>query len=184
MFSKAELDLIEHEVRRRTTTREGQTRLMELKIMYRGLLGGREIEEMAAENWSRMELGEEVKLQLRRENVVYEAQRRFKTRFGFRVRSKAEKIIADFYNDCGINVIYEPPVLLYLGLLPDFYVVGGGVFHEHFGMDSNEKYRVVMRDKLGLYNANRVRLICTVSKDEENIEDVLRVKLGKAGVMV
>src|SRR5438093_863742 len=40
----------------------------------------------------------------------WDSAKRFKTRSGIRVRSKIEKIIADYFYDRGIAFIYEPPL--------------------------------------------------------------------------
>lgn len=53
----------------------------------------------------------------------WESGRRYMTQAGFRVRSKAEKIIADFLTKSGLRFVYEPRLRV-AGVLmrPDFYL--------------------------------------------------------------
>jgi hypothetical protein len=108
----------------------------------------------------------------------------FRTKSGARVRSKAEKIIADFLFDHGIRFEYEP--ILGLGgfyVLPDFHLLDYGVYLEHFGMDSPE-YKRSAGAKLARYHRFGLPLVCTYSTDESDIEDVLSRKLREVGVPV
>ena len=60
----------------------------------------------------------------------------FKTRSGVRVRSKAEKIIADFLFEKGIRFEYEPIVELNgYYVMPDFRLTDYGICLEDFGRD-------------------------------------------------
>src|SRR5258708_5954579 len=63
---------------------------------------------------------------------------RFKTKSGIRVRSKIERIIADFLFEEGIRFIYEPQIWLDgLGIRPDFYLTDYDLFYEHFGVSAD-----------------------------------------------
>jgi hypothetical protein len=63
--------------------------------------------------------------------------RRYMTQAGFRVRSKAEKIITDFLDKSGLRFVYEPPLRV-AGVLmrPDFYLTDYTLPYEHFGFTS------------------------------------------------
>ena len=104
------------------------------------------------------------------------------THAGVRVRSKAEKIIADLLTDNGLQYFYEP-VLRVEGYTfrPDFYLPGLGVFYEHFGYDT-ETYLRAAEVKLARYHQAGVPLIYTTFNDEPDIEDVIVDKLAEVAL--
>ena len=109
---------------------------------------------------------------------------RFMTKSGVRVRSKAEKIIADFLFDHGIRFVYEP--IVNLGgfyVRPDFYLTDHEVCLEHFGLESQE-YQQSAQSKLGRFRQFKIPVVCTYASEEPDIEDVLSRKLREAGVPV
>ncbi len=108
----------------------------------------------------------------------------FQTRSGIRVRSKAEKIIADFLTARGVRFEYEPVVDLggYY-VMPDFGLTEHDVYLEHFGVDT-PKYRHSAEAKLDRYRRFGVTVVCTCPADEPDIEAVLTQKLREAGVAV
>jgi hypothetical protein len=64
----------------------------------------------------------------------WEWGRCYLTHAGFRVRNKAEKIIADFLTTSGHRLLYEPPLRVGgVFMRPDFYVTDYGLPYEHFG---------------------------------------------------
>jgi len=108
----------------------------------------------------------------------------FKTKSGIRVRSKIEKIIADFLFEQGIHFVYEP--IANLGgfyLMPDFYLSDFEVVIEHFGME-DQKYQQSAQRKLGRYRQFKIRVVCTYPSDEPDIEEVLARKLREVGVPI
>ena len=108
----------------------------------------------------------------------------FQTKSGIRVRSKIEKIIADFLFDKGIRFSYEPMVNLGgFYVMPDFYLGDYEVFIEHFGLE-NQAYMQSAQSKLGRYRYFKIRVICTYASDEPDIEEVLSRKLREAGVSI
>ena len=65
--------------------------------------------------------------------------RRFMTKSGVRVRSKIEKIIADFLTEHELRFVYEP--VLDLGgfhVMPDFHLPDFNLCIEHFGLETTE----------------------------------------------
>jgi hypothetical protein len=109
----------------------------------------------------------------------WEAGRRYLTHAGVRVRSKAEKIIADFLTDNGLQYFYEPIVRVNgCQFRPDFYLPGLGVFYEHFGYDTEAHLRAA-EAKLARYHAADVPFIYTTFNDEPDIEDVIVDKLAE-----
>jgi dGTP triphosphohydrolase len=109
---------------------------------------------------------------------------RFKTKSGIRVRSKAEKIIADFLFEKGIEFAYEP--IANLGgfyVVPDFYLADYDFCLEHFGLEQQE-YTKSAASKLGRYRQCKVRVVCTYAAEEPDIEEILTQKLREAGVPI
>ena len=109
---------------------------------------------------------------------------KFLTKSGIRVRSKIEKIIADFLFDCGIAFVYEPILDLDgFCVMPDFYLTELGIIIEHFGL-SSISYQAASTAKLARYDRFNLRVIATYPEDEPQIEQVLTEKLRKFGVVV
>ena len=110
-------------------------------------------------------------------SASWEAGRRYMTRAGFRVRSKAEKIIADFLHIEGFNFVYEP--LLQVGshwMRPDFYLTELELPYEHFGMNTPD-YRHRAEEKIVRYVSAGIPFVYTTFKDEPDLEDILTDKL-------
>lgn len=113
-----------------------------------------------------------------------ESGRTYKTKSGIRVRSKIEKIIADYLFERGIRFTYEP--VLNLGgfsLRPDFYLTDFAVYLEHFGREDPE-YTKAMESKLERYERTQTPVICTYRTDEPDIEEILRMKLKEVGISI
>ena len=88
---------------------------------------------------------------------------RFKTKSGVRVRSKIEKIIADFLFEEEIRFIYEAEMMIDgVKVRPDFY------------------YCRAANEKISRYNRSGVRFMYTTSEDEAEIEDTIVDKLAAA----
>lgn len=93
------------------------------------------------------------------------------TEKGERVRSKSEKIIADFLNRKGIPYKYECPLVMkgYGTIYPDFTMLseklGGEIYLEHEGMMDDPDYAENAIRKINLYEKNGIfpgeRLILT-----------------------
>jgi len=109
---------------------------------------------------------------------------RFMTKSGVRVRSKAEKMIADFLFDHDLRFTYEP--IVNLGgfyVRPDFCLIDYEVCLEHFGLESQE-YQRSAQSKLRRLRQFKIRVVCTYASEEPDIEEVLSRKLREAGVPV
>lgn len=109
---------------------------------------------------------------------------RFKTRNGLLVRSKVEKIIADFLFALGLRYDYEPIVEVGgFHVMPDFRLLDSGVLVEHFGLDT-PAYEQAKAAKLERYQRCGVAVVWTEAADEPQIEDVLVRKLQEVGIHV
>jgi hypothetical protein len=104
------------------------------------------------------------------------------TRAGFRVRSKAEKIIADFLHLEKLAFLYEP--LLRVGrhrMRPDFYLTDHALPYEHFGLNT-ESYLRAAELKLARYHRAGMPFIYTTFNDEPDLEDAVVDKLVEAAL--
>jgi hypothetical protein len=107
------------------------------------------------------------------------AKKRYTTSTGVRVRSKAERDVANALTALGIKYYYEP--LLDFGVFfrtPDFYLPGLDVIIEHFGVSKeDDRYRESMARKKALYARHRIRWIYTTGEDMDDIVAALKRKL-------
>jgi hypothetical protein len=104
------------------------------------------------------------------------------THAGVRVRSKAEKIIADFLTENGLQYFYEPVLRVHgCRFRPDFYLPKLGLFYEHFGYDT-EPYLRAAEAKLTRYHQAGVPFIYTTFNDEPDMEDVIVDKLAEVAL--
>lgn len=84
------------------------------------------------------------------------------TNKGLRVRSKSEKIMADYFDSMGIPYKYECPLLLepYGIIYPDFTFLSRWtreeVYWEHEGMMDNPEYARAAVKKIELYETNGI----------------------------
>jgi len=90
-----------------------------------------------------------------------------------RVRSKAEKKIANWLFDHGIEFEYEKRLKLGGNVfLPDFYLVKYGVYLECWGLaDGNERYDIHRREKMRVYRAHGVKLISIYPRHLNRLDD-------------
>lgn len=98
------------------------------------------------------------------------------TEKGERVRSKSEKIIADFFNRRNIPYKYEKPLYLkgYGTVYPDFTILskrtGKEVYWEHEGMMDKQEYARSAVQKIESYQKNHIypgdRLILTFETEQ------------------
>lgn len=84
------------------------------------------------------------------------------TNNGIRVRSKSEKIIADYFESAGIAYKYECPLILnpFGTIYPDFTVLskktGKEIYWEHEGLMDNPEYAKSAVKKIELYEKNGI----------------------------
>ncbi|MFA4871523.1 MAG: hypothetical protein WC610_00465 [Patescibacteria group bacterium] len=94
-----------------------------------------------------------------------------------RVRSKAEKKIANYFTDHGVKFQYEKR--LYLGprssrpFRPDFYLSDYGVYVEYWGLaDSDPDYDRRHRVKLAAYHKHKIPVISIYPRQLGNLERI------------
>lgn len=83
------------------------------------------------------------------------------TNSGIRVRSKSEKILADYFDSLGIKYKYECPLYLkgYGTVYPDFTFLsrmGKEIYWEHEGMMDNPDYAKAAVQKIETYEKNGI----------------------------
>lgn len=110
----------------------------------------------------------------------WEQGRKYQTRSGIRVRSKIEKIIADFLTASDFTFSYEPQLKIgRLFFRPDFYFPEYGLLYEHFGLNTPE-YLQAAEAKIKSYQQAGIPFMYTTLEDETDIEDVIVEKLALA----
>lgn len=103
----------------------------------------------------------------------------YRTKDGHWVRSKSEREIANFLFDRRIPYIYEKRIHLDgRDLRPDFFLpdVAGGLFLEHFGLDTAE-YLANANDRVLRFRKAGLRLVATSEKEAGDMETALQRKL-------
>ena len=84
------------------------------------------------------------------------------TNKGIRVRSKSEKILADYFDSLGLVYKYECPIYLndFGNIYPDFTFLsrktGREIYWEHEGMMDNSEYARAAIQKIGTYEKNGI----------------------------
>jgi hypothetical protein len=125
----------------------------------------------------REECGENAKRNL---SENWESGRRYMTQAGFRVRSKIEKIIADFLSRSDLGFLYEPRLNLGTHIVrPDFYLTEYALPYEHFGLRTSDYIRAA-EIKIAAYYHAAVPFMYTTFNDEPDIEEVIVDKLAEA----
>lgn len=84
------------------------------------------------------------------------------TNSGIRVRSKSEKILADYFDSVGLSYKYECPLYMknYGNIYPDFTFLskttGKEIYWEHEGMMDNPEYARAAIQKIETYGKNGI----------------------------
>jgi len=98
------------------------------------------------------------------------------------VRSKIEKIIADFFHIEGIRFVYEPRLRIGgIRYRPDFYLPAYDLYYEHFGV-TEAGYQSAAQSKIARYLHDDLRFIYTSVEDEPDIEDAIVDRLAVATI--
>lgn len=99
-----------------------------------------------------------------------------------RVRSKAEKRVANFFTDQGIKFVYEKKLRLdRVTLHPDFYLPEFKVYVEYWGLaDSDPDYDNTHRAKLRLYREHNIPIISIYPRHISNLRANFRTLFEQA----
>ncbi len=105
------------------------------------------------------------------------------------VKSRAEKIIADYFHQCNIRYIYEKPAKKHLWILstemskPDFYLPDYDVYVEYWGLvdakdpDVSSDYERTMKWKMAQYYKNKIKFISLYPSNLDNLDRIFKNKL-------
>ena|SRR5712691_5833411 len=107
---------------------------------------------------------------------------------GVVVKSKAERIIADYFSKNNLSYLYEPtvrtkPFKFITGTIkPDFLLPNYGVYVEFWGLINSSKgkdYVRTMRWKMAQYHQMGIRFISLYPNDLEDLDAAFRYKFKK-----
>ena len=123
---------------------------------------------------------DEVYLERRNFDTRVELNKTIRSQDGTFVQSDGERRIAEYLSRQGIIYRYDERMRIIEGyaIRPDFYLPEFDVYIEYWGMDTID-YKIGMLKKLKLYQQEGKRLISLYREDKPQMEEVLRVKLGR-----
>lgn len=110
---------------------------------------------------------------------ILEDEMQFKTKSGHLVRNKAEQTIADLIFENNLTFRYNMAVTWADkdNFTATFFIPKFDLYIEHFKFNNVKNYEKLMKSKIKQYDKNKKKLIYTVSEDERNIEEALKIKL-------
>ncbi|MBE8157982.1 MAG: hypothetical protein HAW59_01090 [Betaproteobacteria bacterium] len=108
----------------------------------------------------------------------------FRATDGHMVRSKAETLIDNFLYTAGIVHAYERKLPIEEDAYCDFYLPGGKVYIEFWGLENDAKYAARKKQKLEIYAKYKFNLIELADKEVENLDDHLPRLLLKFNIAV
>ncbi len=110
---------------------------------------------------------------------ILDTDAKFKTKTGHLVRNKAEKMIANFIFDN--NLMFQYNMAVSWADKDDFkaafYIPKLDLYLEHFKFDYIKSYQKLMNWKIKQYGKHKKKIVYTISEDEKNIEEALKIKL-------
>ena len=108
------------------------------------------------------------------------------TLHGERVKSLAEKRIADYFAKTGVRYSYEwkaqTNALIFKQTIahPDFYLPDFNVYVEYWGLvGASKDYRRIMKWKMSQYHKNNIRYISLYPDNLQNLDWIFRAKFRK-----
>lgn len=108
----------------------------------------------------------------------------YRAQDGHRVRSRAELVIDNWLYTHQIVHAYERKVPVDEDLVCDFWIPGGRVYIEYWGMDQDEVYAARRREKQAIYSKYDLALIELGDSELKSLDDHLPRLLRKFGVAV
>jgi hypothetical protein len=98
----------------------------------------------------------------------------YETKSGIKVRSKIEKIIADYLTNVNCTFEYEKELVIDgVSYHPDFYLTQLDLYIEHAGMIKNKDYLKRLKSKQSAYSSAGINVCFTYPEHEFRIESVL-----------
>ncbi|MGI9306559.1 MAG: hypothetical protein ACR2P5_04565 [Gammaproteobacteria bacterium] len=108
----------------------------------------------------------------------------FRATDGHMVRSKAEVLVDNFLYTSGIVHAYERKLPVEEDVYCDFYLPGGKVYVEYWGLENDEKYAARKKRKLEIYAKYKFNLIELGDSEVGNLDDHFPRLLLKFGIAV
>ncbi|MFX0209869.1 MAG: hypothetical protein ACFFDT_28055 [Candidatus Hodarchaeota archaeon] len=100
--------------------------------------------------------------------------RKYITKDGHKVRSRAEVIVDNLLCDLEIQHQYEPTISLEgVQIRTDWFLPTSNIYIEYWGMEENAEYAEKQREKLKLYTEHR--LAC-LSLNDADLQDYWELK--------
>ena len=100
------------------------------------------------------------------------------------VRSRSEKVIADWFYMNGVRYVYEHPAFDRRGSVisrPDFYLPDYALYVEYWGLaGTGKEYDRTTRWKTERYRRNGVRIVPLYPGELANLDQSLGSRLGRA----
>lgn len=107
-----------------------------------------------------------------------------RTTNGHLVRSKAEQLIDNWLYMAGIVHAYERRLPIEEEIYCDFYIPGGKVFIEYWGLENDPQYEARQQQKRAMYQKYTFNLIELSEKHIRNLDDHLPRLLRQFGIDV
>ncbi len=101
----------------------------------------------------------------------------YRTTDGHYVRSKGEMAIDNWLYYSKVIHAYERKLPIEEDLISDFYIPGGNVYIEYWGITNDPIYAKRKIKKLETYNKHHYQLIELTDKEIENLDDILPRRL-------
>ncbi|MDP2910626.1 MAG: hypothetical protein Q8N58_02485 [bacterium] len=97
--------------------------------------------------------------------------RKVRTKSGVRVRSRAERSIAEMFDDLELAYHYEKPLVLDgIRIKPDFYLPKENIYVEFWGLTHLPGYNRIKERKQNLYKKHGIRVISLYPRDLGNLK--------------
>jgi hypothetical protein len=108
---------------------------------------------------------------------------------GIKVKSKAEKYVADYFCRNNIRYQYEKPAESHFWIFsnkiskPDFYLMDYDVYVEYWGLLDADKrsvsrdYERTMKWKIAMYHKHKIKFISIYPSNLENLDWIFKKKL-------
>ena len=123
---------------------------------------------------------DEVYLRRRNYDTKVEINKKIRAKDGTFVQSDGERKIAEWLAKNEIKYRYDERVRIIesYAVRPDFYLPEFDLYIEYWGMDTTD-YKIGMLKKLKLYQQEGKKLLSLYPEDKNNLDSVMKQKLGK-----
>ena len=101
---------------------------------------------------------------------------------GHYVRSRAELLIDNWLYSAGIVHAYEKKLPIEEDVYSDFYLPGGKLYVEFWGLENDSRYIDRKKNKIEIYRKYNFALLEIRNENLENMDDELPQKLLKFGI--